>query len=117
LIAKPFFDKTLDGSMYTTNSSGSDYAAAIRNRILADAIPALTLPAGANIVTNLDVRAGEQRNFDMQATFENGWPSGRPARQAGATAPGEWHHSDVKVISYQYIHGLFDTMVLSGGLQ
>ena len=58
-----------DATLY--GSSGSTYAAANRNRILSDAIPAMSLVIGANPVSKLD-QPGDPHNFDMQ-TLENGW--------------------------------------------
>ena len=107
-------DFTNDSALY--GSGGSAYAQSQRNRILSDAIPAVTLPIGANSVTNLD-EPGVTHNFDMQALYENGWPSSRPTRLVGASAPGEWHHSDIRVVSYTYTHGLFDKLVDTGNLK
>ena len=50
LQTNAFFDMSYDTAMFTASSSGSDYAQTNRNRILSDAIPALTLPLGANPV-------------------------------------------------------------------
>jgi pimeloyl-ACP methyl ester carboxylesterase len=117
LQTNAFFDMHYDTALFTIASSGSTYAQANRNRILADAIPALTLPVGANAVTNLDVRAAAQRNFDMQALYESGWPSGRPLRQVGATAPGEWWHSDFHRAAYTFTYKLYSTLVTDGNLK
>src|SRR5258708_5655525 len=73
-------------------AGGSAYAQAHRNRILSDAIPALTLPLGANPVSQAGIVA---QNSDMQSSFENGWPSGRQASQLGAVSAGEWHKSNL----------------------
>jgi hypothetical protein len=98
-------------------ATGSTYAQANRNRILSDAIPALTLPVGANAVTNLDVRFGGNHNFDMQAVFENGWPSGRATLRVGAASFGEWHHSDCREVAYTFTHKLFDEIVNDANLR
>lgn len=100
-------------------SSGSIYAAANRNRILSDAIPAVTLPIGANYVTNLDVRFGGTVNFDMQQLYENGWPvsRGTPQWPIGTTAFGEWHHSDIRVVAYTFTYKLFNEMATVGNLK
>jgi hypothetical protein len=97
--------------------NGSSYAQANRNRILSDAIPALTLPVGANPVARLAPQFGPNRNFDMQSRFENGWPTGRPQRNFGAVAPGEWHHSDVRQVAYTFTYKLFDEIVNDGNLR
>lgn len=118
LVTNAFFNMSVDAAMFTTSTSGSTYAAANRNRILSDAIPALTLPLGANYDTNLDLEFGGTRNFDMQA-LENGWPTGRgPARwPVGTAAFGEWHHSDFHQVAYTFTYKLFNQMVTSGNLK
>lgn len=100
-------------------SSGSSYAQANRNRIISDAIPCLTLPAGANPVSRLAPQNGNDRNSDMQTAFENGWPAVRgPAKYPlGTTAYGEWHHSDVRAVAYTFTYPLFNEIVTLGNLK
>lgn len=102
---------TADTALYGQNASS--YAQANRDRILSDAIPALTLPAGANPVSLL----ATTRNFDMQASFETGWASGRGIVQVGAAASGEWHHSDYLQVAYTYTHTLFYEIVRDANLK
>jgi len=96
---------------------GSTYAEAYNNRMLGDAIPALSYPVGANHVTRLAPQGQPDRNSDMQATFENGWPSGRPPVQVGASAAGEWHHGDYQVVAYTYTYKLFNQIIALGNLK
>jgi hypothetical protein len=98
-------------------AGGNAYAKAHANRILSDTIPSLTLPVGANAVTNLDIEFGGKRNYDMQGELENGWPAARPTLQVGNPAAGEWHHSDCRQIAYPFTHKLFDDLVIFGNLQ
>ncbi len=114
LQTNAFFDMSVDTVMFTTNTSGSSYAAANRNRILSDAIPALTLPIGANPVDRLDPPDGDDRNFDMQALYENSWPSSRGTAEVGSSAAGEWHHSDMCVVAYPFTYQLFSQLVTLG---
>lgn len=102
--------------MFTTSSSGSAYAQTNRNRILSDAIPAVTLPIGANPVTDPGILAG---NFDMQNLYENGWPLGRgaPLYPPGTTAFGEWHHSDIRIVAYTFTYQSFNKIVTTGNLK
>lgn len=109
----PFFDRSADLDLFTLES-GSAYAQANRNRLLADAIPALTLPIGANSVTSLDVQAGAQRNFDMQTEFRNNWPLTRP--NTGPEA-GKWYHSDFREVAYTFTWKLFDKLANEGNLR
>jgi hypothetical protein len=91
----------------------SAYAQANRDHILSDAIPALTLPVGANFVSIFDERAGGTRNFNMQTKFENGWPT---ERSTGNEAL-KWHHSDFDYVAYPFAHKLFDEIVNDGNLK
>ena len=117
LKTNAFFDTSVDTALFTTNSSGSTYAQANQTRILADTIPALTLPIGANSVDRLAPSGQPDRNLDMQALYENGWASARPSVSVGASAFGEWHHSDYQVVAYLYTHELFDEIVTLGNLK
>ena len=57
-------------------------------------------------------------NFDMQASYENGWPAGRYTSEVyGAAAAGEWHHSDIEVVAYTFTYQLFNKMVTDGNLK
>jgi hypothetical protein len=119
LQTNAFFDMSVDTAMFTASSSGSTYAQTNRNRILSDAIPALTLPIGANSVSRLSPpRNPTENNFDMQAN-ENGWPIGRGAPQypIGTTAFGEWHHSDIRIVAYTFSYQTFNQIVNSGNLK
>lgn len=109
-------DSELLGAVYGVNPS--TYAATNRNRILSDAIPALTLPAGANPVPRFSPPTSPvQKNFDMQSVYENGWPAGRPQLQAGNPAAGEWHHSDFQQVAYTFTYPLFSQLVTLGNLK
>ena len=105
----PFFDASYDSALYTTNASGSTYAATNRNRILSDAIPAVTLPIGANPVPKLNPTG---QNIDMMS-FQNGWPLGR----LQSTAKNEWHHSDLRVVAYTFNYQLYNQIVATGNLK
>ena len=103
---------TADLALYDVYT-GSGYALANRDRILSDAIPALTLPVGANYVTNLDVILGGTANFNMQANFENGWPA---SRLTSGEHNNNWHHSDFDCVAYPYTYQLFNKIVFNGNL-
>ena len=120
LRTNAFFDLTSSGfgtadtALY--GAGGSTYAQTNGDRMLSDAIPALTLPVGANPVPRL---VGLNRNFDMQTTYESGWPSDRGPAQwpQGTTAAGEWHHGDFRQVGYTFTHKLFDDFVNFGNLK
>lgn len=88
--------------------NASAYAATYRNRILADAIPAMSLVAGANPVPKFNPTG---HNIDMM-TLKNSWPLGRTGGEAGM-----WHHSDFVQVAYTFTHQLFDTFVTTGNLK
>ena len=104
-----FTSSTITADSALLGSGGSTYANANRNRILSDAIPALSLVAGANLVPRFQASG---RNFDMQ-TFENGWPQGRlNSREAN-----NWHHSDFHEVAYTFTYKLFNQFVTLGNLK
>ena len=117
LVTNPFFGLTGQIFFSDTNlltSTGSAYAKANRNRILSDAIPALTLPIGANPVTALD-EPGNPHNFNMSTnSFENSWPA---LRLLNTTEQNNWHHSDCRQVAYTFTHRLFDNFVTIGELK
>jgi hypothetical protein len=102
----------LDAALLGAN--GSQYAQDNRNRILADAIPALTLAIGANPVDRLSPQGQPSRNLDMNLLYQNGWPLNRPISGSEAF---KWYHSDFKNVAYTYTHPLFDAFVTLGNLQ
>jgi len=107
---------TQDLNLYGTPGSG--YAKLYRNRLLSDTIPALSLPVGANPLPGFSPPLSPTlRNFDMQASFENNWPSGRPPQKVGALAQGEWWHSDFQQAAYTFTYKLFNQFVTLGNLK
>ena len=117
LSTNAFFDVTstnfgnADLALY--GSGGSAYAQAHSNRILSDTIPSLTLPVGANAITNLDIVFGGKRNFDKTTELENSWPIARLDSNEG----NRWHHSDCRQIAYTFTCKLFDNIVTLGELK
>jgi hypothetical protein len=93
-------------------SQGNAYALANRNRILANAIPAMSMVAGANPIPKFSPPASpSQKNIDMM-TLKNSWS---PARTGGET--GMWHHSDFVQMAYTFTYQLFDRFVATGNLK
>ena len=90
-------------------TSGSSYAQTNRNRILSDAIPAMSLVLGANPVPDPGIVA---LNLDMQS-LENGWSPGRLRQKEG----NNWHHSDFHEMAYTFTYQLFNQMVTVGNLK
>lgn len=108
LRTNAFFDMTYDTDLFGPN--GSVYAQVNRNRILSDAIPALTLPIGANPVPGSGIVA---LNLDMQANYENGWPADRMATEE----LNNWHHGDYRQVAYTFTYKLFNDLVNFGNLR
>ena len=86
-------------------------AAAHASQLLAEAFPALTLPAGANPVTRL----GTQRNYNMPALFITD-PLKWPDEEEFANLP-QWKHTDVRGAAYSHLYRLVDKLVEIGGLK
>lgn len=92
----------------------STYAQANRDRILSDAIPALTLPVGANSITILD-QPNIPHNFNMTSSaFQSGWPA---ARFTSGEHNNNWHHSDFDYVAYPFTYQLFNKIVTLGKLK
>ncbi len=110
LRTKPFFKKGPDSDLFAPGATGSEYAKKNINLLLANALPALTLPVGGDFVPALG--AEKKFNFDMQVNFKNDrndWPANR--------APyNNWKHSDLRDVAYSYISKLFDKIKELGGL-
>ncbi len=91
---------------------GSDFATNNLNMFLAEMIPALSLPVGANPVSAF-VGPGGDRNFNMNTpAFQNGWPEDR----LNGDWQNRWLHGDYKAVAYFYVFGLFDKIRDLGGL-
>jgi pimeloyl-ACP methyl ester carboxylesterase len=110
LLSQPFFDDGGVGEPLYHNS-GSSYAFEYQPKLLAQMIPALSLPVGANEVTKF----GSTRNFNMDTVgddgFKNGW--GRSGSDYGQ----RWLHSDIRDMSYFYVYKVFDKFAREGGLK
>ncbi len=114
----PFFSFNTHGGVHPdsalTEPNGSNYAKTNQNRILSDAIPALTLPAGANPVPSFSPpNSPFERNFDINTPqFQNNWPQGRTGNESS-----KWHHSDFQQVAYTFTCLFFNEMVNLGNLK
>jgi hypothetical protein len=116
LQTNAFFDVTSsiinDADSTLLGSGGSAYAQTNRNRILSDAIPAMSMVAGANPIPRFSPpKSATQHNFDMM-TLENGWSPGRIDNETG-----KWHHSDFVQMAYTFTYPLFNQFVNTGNLR
>lgn len=105
---QPFFILTGDDvALLQDYPIGSDYAKANRDRLLAEAIPALSLAVGRNKVAAFDEALPKTiRNIDMNLSLKNSWP----AYRVDVKKSNDWWHSDIMVIAYPYIYSLFNKL-------
>ena len=95
--------------------SGSTYAQSSGNRILADAIPAMSWPVGSHAVPRLSLGGQPTRNFNIYSPdFQNGWPA---KRLENLSEFDKWWHSDFKDVAYTFTYKLFDKFVELGDLK
>ena len=79
----------------------------LQSQLLADAIPAESLPAGANAVPNWSLDEST-RDIDMSVEFKDVlmkevvFPGGDN---------GQWGHSFFLGVPYMIVHGLFDNII------
>ena len=78
--------------MFTTNDIPQERISPICPRILADAIPATSLAAGANYLTS-----GVMGNIDYTMCESGKWPRDED----------EWWHSDIKNIAFRFNNNRF----------
>jgi hypothetical protein len=77
-----------------------------RNQLLAEAIPALSKPVGANPCGN-NALSGKQVNMATQFADSAHWPRDK---QEGTRIPF-WCHSDMDQIAYPFIYKLYNQLV------
>jgi hypothetical protein len=90
------------------DSTGSSTAATNYNQLLAEAIPALSLPVGANLVTNIPHLGSTNQEFNMPAAFVPN-TSYWPRSPIGGVAP--WFHTDMQAMAYPYLYKFYDQLV------
>jgi hypothetical protein len=100
---KPFFSKNPDRDWLYSPQAVS-IPSLLKEEMLANEIPALTNAAGHRGVGEIRVDHPD-RDIDIRLAFAVGkpWPSDRPRN--------EWKHSDIYVVAYSYLSGLYDEWV------
>ena len=101
LKTRPFFLKNPDfGFLY--NDPPLLVSTPLRDELLANEIPALTFAAGHRGVEKIKVK-GSDRVIDIRQTFavDKPWPQDRLNGY-------EWKHSDIYIVAYPYLSGLYD---------
>ena len=102
VIVHPLFTpfRAESDNMHSTNLftiADASYRKDLRAKFLGDAIPVRSFAAGANDVS------GVSENHPMTPSQFVGWPRSQD----------EWRHSDVKDVSYFYVHHFYD-FILQG---
>jgi hypothetical protein len=110
LKTKPFFNKHFDSDLFMDSTGGSEYARINRTKLLAEAFPSLTMPAGGPEGEQVElfefVDEGNAKN--MQAEFKNekgDWPEVRKEKN-----DTDWKHSDLRNVGYLFIYKIFDEL-------
>jgi hypothetical protein len=87
-------------------SAGNTIAAdpAKRAQLLAEAIPALSTPAGSSSISTL--LSGRNHNSPAEFADLVNWPRGR----LNSSGPAIWHHSDMREVAYVYLYKLYDQL-------
>ncbi|MBQ0032833.1 MAG: alpha/beta hydrolase, partial [bacterium] len=101
MVTSPPFLPFAEDWLHSTNAVTAAQVAEVRDRILADGIPAQTFAAGANAV---DV-FGDAGNYNYQSSTPNGWP--RTDRLGNSL----WYHSDIKDVSFFFTYPFFIRVV------
>jgi hypothetical protein len=104
----------ISGSDFLLQGETNVRESAIYRRLMADAIPALSDPAGGNGIRTVAGDGGfkEEHIFraikDLMDYKRGNYASGNWPRDQD-----RWLHSDIKVIAYPFNHGAFDAIVRS----
>ncbi|MBU4198863.1 MAG: hypothetical protein KKG09_04470 [Verrucomicrobia bacterium] len=109
-----FFAHFDDEDLYGTNGSTIAQQPAMHCQLLADAIPALSNPAGRNSIGSA---AGQGNRDYMTYGGATGFRRGLYANGDWPEEDNRWHHSDLKRIAYPYNSRAFDQIVNDGGLK
>ncbi|MFO1521905.1 MAG: hypothetical protein U1G05_07660 [Kiritimatiellia bacterium] len=108
LIAPPFAPDTPDTMIFR------------HAKLLAEAIPALSVPAGGHPVDwkkrdpNSDDTSIDLSSDPSISDVINRWPAGYGGRDEKAN---RWLHGDYKDVAYLYVKGLYDKILVEGGLR
>lgn len=114
LQTNSFFLHFDDDALYGTNGKAVAEAPAMNRQLLADAVPALSNPAGRNSITSA---AGQGNRDFMSHGGGAGLRRGIYANGDWPTDDNRWHHSDLKEVAYPYNSKAFDQIVNDGSLK
>ncbi|MEN8136762.1 MAG: Ig-like domain-containing protein, partial [Thermodesulfobacteriota bacterium] len=96
---------------YYKDNEAAHWLVSVRDWMLAEAIPATTLPMGANENTkflgnNIDMSGGPSGKGVCCKTDETLWPRIKTYQNAR-----EWRHSDYKDVSYQHVYKFYKKII------
>jgi hypothetical protein len=109
-----FFNWFDDEDLYGTNGSTVAQQPAMHRHLLADAIPALSNPAGRNSIGSA---AGQGNRDFMSHGGGAGFRRGVYATGDWPDDDNRWHHCDLKRVAYPYNSKAFDQIVNDGSLK
>lgn len=109
LRTNSFFGYIDDANLYTPGGGTDAANPNVRNKVLADGIPALSNAAGANSLGNsFGVQNADRNMNNYKGLNADGlWP--RPH--------DDWEHSDIIQVSYPFNNAIFNQIINDGGLQ
>ena len=108
-IVEPLFTKFAaeSSNMHSTNLftlSSTVYRENLRAKFLADAIPAISFAAGANVISGIEAN----ENFMSFIINSDRWPR---TKQSTVGKVMLWEHSDLKKIAYFFVHPLYRFLI------
>jgi hypothetical protein len=91
-------------------TAGGTYAAdpVKRSQILNEAIPALSLPVGANPLDFSTLPSTRQYNMPVEFAAVAQWPNTRGVNNSAGVP--NWLHSDIRDVAYLYLALLYDKL-------
>jgi hypothetical protein len=113
----PFFMPFNVLKLYDPNQDILANNPVLMNKLLAEAIPALSHATGRNPIDHFGFPLNYQTygNIDlMTLKRDNGWPA---VRLQDAFKQDRWLHGDFRDVAYFYNYKLYDDIVSKGGLK
>ena len=101
MVTLPPFLPFAEDWLHSANAVTATQVAEVRDRILADGIPAQTYAAGANAVGVFE----DEGNYNYQGQQIDGWP------KTDDNDNPVWEHSDIKDVAYFYVRQIFKKIV------
>ena len=107
LMTNSFFGSFSDSALYGSGGSAEAAIPAVREKVLADGIPALSNPLGSNLLNGFGQNVDRNMNGYKGLNADGLWPR----------SGDDWQHSDIAKIAYPFNHRVFEQIVTDGGLR